>query len=640
MLSFGGMSSVAKASDLDTYLADYQLRAIALSPDGEKLAMIHRLSDNPKRVPAVFGLSVLDVDNGFQPILSMREEDNRQIADVRWYDSERLLLTTATLSRSAGVQSAYTRIVAIDADGRNAVNLLGENDETQDEFDLSNVVSVVPGDADHLLMYVRSSTPYIYRVNVRTGAGEKLIRGNKRTVWWGVSARGDVRLRMDYLPSRRQLSVYRYDLSKKEWLRISRFRLHETRENALQTAGLLHDDEILLLDRKEDDDFIALYRYDPGENALGERVFGVDGYDLFSATYDQFTGHLVGVSFIDDRQRFVYFDSAIQAIQETLEQRFSNGVVQIGSVSFDRNRVLFYTSSPWNPGTFYLYDRREDRITSIAAFNPALAKDPRTTVEVIRYVASDGAELVGYLTFGNGVEPRESPLVVYPHGGPHWRDWLRFDVFAQYWASKGYLVFQPNFRGSIGYGRKFLESGYGEYGGRMIDDIAAGVRSLIKAGYADAERVCAAGISYGGYAALMLAAKTELLTCAVSINGPTDIAQQVKFDRRGFRGEEKKLFREMQIEVIGDFEANRELLKSISPIAQASTISSPVLLIHAEDDAVVDFAHSKRMNRELRRAGLESRLVEIEEGGHGLASRDALRAALEQSAEFLGRYLQ
>jgi len=98
--------------------------------------------------------------------------------------------------------------------------------------------------------------------------------------------------------------------------------------------------------------------------------------------------------------------------------------------------------------------------------------------------------------------------------------------------------------------------------------------------------------------------------------------------------------REMQIEVFGDFEANRELLKSISPIAQASTISSPVLLIHAEDDAVVDFAHSKRMNRELRRAGLESRLVEIEEGGHGLASRDALRAALEQSAEFLGRYLQ
>ena len=639
-MALGAISSDALASDLDVYLADYQLRAIALSPDGQKLAMIHRLANRTQRTPATYGLSVLDLENGFKPILSMREEDNRQMADVRWYDSERLLITTATLKQWTGVQSAYTRVVAIDADGRNAVNLLGDNVETQDEFDLSTIVSVVPSDADHLLMYVRSSTPYIYRVNVRTGAGEKLIRGNRKTVWWGVSAQGDVRLRIDYLPSRRQLSVYRYDPGKDKWLRISRFRLYEARENALQTAGLLRDDDILLLDRKENDDFIALYRYDFSKNALGDRVFGVDGYDLFSATYDQFTGQVVGVSYIDDRERFVYFDSEIQAIQETLEQRFSNGAVQIGSVSFDRNRTLFFTSAPWNPGTFYLYDRPEDRITSIAAFNPDLAKEPRTTVEAVRYTAADGTELVGYLTFRSGVVPRDLPLVVYPHGGPHWRDWLQFDVFAQYWASEGYLVFQPNFRGSTGYGRKLLESGYGEYGGLMIDDIADGVRSLIKAGYADAERICAAGTSYGGYAALMLNAKTALLKCAVSINGPTDFEKQVKFDIRGFRGEEKKLVREMQIELFGDFENNRELLKSMSPITQASKITAPVLLIHADDDPIVDFAHSKRMARELRRAGHDSRLVELEDGGHGLASRDALRTALEESAEFLELFLQ
>jgi dipeptidyl aminopeptidase/acylaminoacyl peptidase len=423
-------------------------------------------------------------------------------------------------------------------------------------------------------------------------------------------------------------------------LRISRFRLHEARQNALQTAGLLRDDDILLLDRKENDDFIALYRYDFNENALGDRVFAVDGYDLFSATYDQFTGQVVGVSYIDDRERFVYFNSEIQAIQATLEQRFSNGVVQIGSVSSDRSRTLFFTSSPWDPGTFYLYDKPEDRITSIAAFNPELAKAPRTTVEAIRYTAADGTELVGYLTFPNGVVPRDLPLVVYPHGGPHWRDWLHFDVFAQYWASEGYLVFRPNFRGSSGYGKKFLESGYGEYGGLMIDDIADGVRSLVKAGYVDASRICAAGTSYGGYAALMLNAKTELLKCAVSINAPTDFEKQVKSDTRGFRGEEKKLVREMQIEVFGDFENNRELLKSMSPITQAAKITGPVLLIHAEDDPIVDFAHSKRMDRELRRAGHKSKLVELKDGGHGLASRDALRTALEESAEFLELYLQ
>jgi dipeptidyl aminopeptidase/acylaminoacyl peptidase len=250
----------------------------------------------------------------------------------------------------------------------------------------------------------------------------------------------------------------------------------------------------------------------------------------------------------------------------------------------------------------------------------------------VRFKAADGLELTGYLTLPRGRDPKKLPLVVFPHGGPAARDEPGFDWWAQAMASRGYAVLQVNFRGSDGYGWKFLSAGFGEWGRKMQTDLSDGVRYLAGQGTIDPKRVCIVGASYGGYAALAGAAlDTGVYRCAVSYGGISDMRRFNSWvgTNDGFASQ-RYFLRFLGAESIKD-----PSLLQVSPASHIDKVTIPVLLIHGKDDTVVPLEQSRIMADALKAAGKPVEFVTLDSTDHWLTNGDTRLAMLKATVAFL-----
>jgi dipeptidyl aminopeptidase/acylaminoacyl peptidase len=227
-----------------------------------------------------------------------------------------------------------------------------------------------------------------------------------------------------------------------------------------------------------------------------------------------------------------------------------------------------------------------------------------------------------------------SPLIVIPHGGPEAYDAVGFDWLAQYFASRGYLVLQPNFRGSYGFGRAHREAGHGEWGGKMQDDITDGVNLLIKKQWADPNRVCIIGGSYGGYAALAGGAFTpDLYKCVAAIAPVTDLNWMLTLEKRQSGGDSAVY--EYWKKLIGDKSKDKAKIEAISPSNAAANFKAPVLLIHGFDDTVVPIGQSIRMENELKKAGKQVTFIKQKSGDHWLSTSETRLQTLRELDRFV-----
>ncbi len=228
-----------------------------------------------------------------------------------------------------------------------------------------------------------------------------------------------------------------------------------------------------------------------------------------------------------------------------------------------------------------------------------------------------------------------APLIVLPHGGPEARDNLEFDWWAAAYASQGYLVYQPNFRGSSGYGNRFLKAGWGEWGRKMQDDITGGVGKLVADGVVDPSRVCIVGASYGGYAALAGATLTpDLYKCAISVNGVSDLVRML-----GAEAASNDFSVEYWERRIGSRYRDRAEIDAVSPSLLAKNVRAPILLIHGQDDTVVPYWQSKLMNDALEQSGKPVKFVTLDGEDHWLSSAKTRMRMLEETSKFLKKHL-
>jgi dipeptidyl aminopeptidase/acylaminoacyl peptidase len=345
-------------------------------------------------------------------------------------------------------------------------------------------------------------------------------------------------------------------------------------------------------------------------------------------------GELDGVAYEDDRPRIHWMDPDYQRLQATLDRALPGKTNLIVNSSNDNQRVLFWSGGADDPGTYYVYDRPARRIQPFMSPYENLVDRRFAPVRPISFRARDGSELHGYLTLPQGRAPRGLPLVLMPHGGPFARDSWNFDPRVQFLASRGYAVLQVNFRGSTGYGRTFVERGFGQWGSGMIDDLEDGVDWLAGEGTVDAGRVCIVGASYGGYAALWAPIrKPERYRCAVSFAGISDVSAMLRYDRRRFRA--SRYAREWNRRVRGEEERD---LRSISPLRQAERIRVPLLVAHGEKDTNVPPSQSRDLVRALarRNAGVES--VFYPEAEHGFTRPEDSADFLRRLEAFLARH--
>jgi dipeptidyl aminopeptidase/acylaminoacyl peptidase len=335
--------------------------------------------------------------------------------------------------------------------------------------------------------------------------------------------------------------------------------------------------------------------------------------------FDPTTRRLLGVWLGGDVSRQQFFDPVLKARQAAL-QKALGGNVKIQSWSADFKRLILFSEGDGDAGTYWLVDGAS--VKPIAYPYPDIPDADVGSVRAVVYKAQDGLEIHGLLTLPPGRDPKTLPLVVMPHGGPEGQDTVGFDWLAQAFAGHGYAVFQPNFRGSDGYGLAFRDAGFGQWGRKMQTDISDGVAELVRQGVVDPKRACIFGASYGGYAALAgVTLQQGLYRCAVSYAGIGDMSTlfDTQAQDEGVSAGSRYLQKFIGVQLMGD-----AILHQISPVAFVDRVEAPVLLIHGEDDTVVPISQSVEMERKLRSAGKPVEFLRIKGEDHWL-SQDATR---------------
>jgi dipeptidyl aminopeptidase/acylaminoacyl peptidase len=259
-------------------------------------------------------------------------------------------------------------------------------------------------------------------------------------------------------------------------------------------------------------------------------------------------------------------------------------------------------------------------------------------MEALRVTTRDGAEITAYLSRPIAAPKGPLPMVVLPHGGPELRDQLDWDLFAQTYAARGWLVLRPNFRGSGGYGKAFADKGRRRWGDLMQEDVEDCVAHVVGKGWADPARLAICGGSYGGYAALMgTVRKPDLYKVVVSIAGVSDLLEELATTRKE-DGADSAVYA-YWLATIGDPKADEAMLVAASPARRAAEIKAPVLLLHGTRDGIVDPKQSKIMAKALKAAGKTYEHVEVKGAGHRGWSIDDWKTMLNTSADFIAKHI-
>ena len=334
-----------------------------------------------------------------------------------------------------------------------------------------------------------------------------------------------------------------------------------------------------------------------------------------------------------DTGKPVMFDPAQQGVLDKVYRAFRNSDVSIEGWSPDFNHILLRTSGNRDSGTWFKVDMTKMQADPIGNIRPRIGPDQVGPISTVAYKARDGLDLDGILTLPPGREARNLPVIMFPHGGPRSHDEAEFDWWAQAFASRGFAVFQPNFRGSTNRDDAFRRAGYGQWGRKMQTDISDGLAELVRQGIVDPKRACIMGASYGGYATLAgVTLQQGIYRCAVAVAPVADL-HDFYWEALQDSGYDKALKRSWQ-ESLGD----TSTLDEVSPRRFADRADAPILLIHGADDTVVPIKQSEAMASALKRADRPYEFVVLKNEDHWLSHAETRQQMLEEAMRFVQKY--
>jgi len=583
-----------------------------LSPDGHRIA-----------ARALLGKKTLLVIINADDPNSTRVEiptGNYNLADVHWAGSRKVLLTLSSTGFVYGMRVPIFRLVSLDLETRQSLNV----DQKSQGILAGDVLYTDPSGAWALVASQDDvqTSPSVKRVDLTTGLATVQERAQHEIWDWYVDAQGVVRGGVAY-DNKHWTLWYRDEPNQP--LRAMHGRFDEG-DSSVDRFVIGQKDGTGEIITNEKTGRFAAYRYDFKTGNIGQTVYENPKVDISEIMLEPDTGKIRGVRYEDDRWRTHWVDPTFADLQAKLDRALPGADNQVVSLSTDGNRALILSGSASDPPTYFLLDRKAAHMHPVIEVYDRIDPKVLTPVEAVSYAARDGLTIPAYLTLPRGKEAKGLPLVLLPHGGPFARDDWGYDPIVQFLANRGYAVLQPEFRGSTGYGKSFVESGYGEWGHKMQDDLDDGVDWLVKSGKVDPKRVCIMGGSYGGYAALWGAIRNpDRYRCAISYAGVSDLAAQLRDNRKSFSA--TRYFKRWRTKVAGEGKVD---LSTVSPITFADRMKVPVLIAHGEEDVTVSPVQSHAMVAALTRAHAKVSPVFYRDGGHDWGDSGIL-------ADFLGR---
>ena len=371
-----------------------------------------------------------------------------------------------------------------------------------------------------------------------------------------------------------------------------------------------------------------------------ESIARTPGFDFEGALIFAKGSRLVGIRLVTDAETTVWLEPGMKRIQAAVDQKLPGHVNRISCTDCRPESVFLVNSySDQDPGSFWIYRPAAEEWHLIGQRRPEVEPSKMARLDLHRIKARDGSELPVWITVPPGAPPK-SPAVVLVHGGPQARGvYWGWNPEAQFLASRGYIVIEPEFRGSAGYGRTHLESGWKHWGDTMQDDNADALAWAVSQGMVDPTRVCIAGASYGGYATLMsLIRYPDTYRCGVAWVAVTDPSLMFNEDWASDSDQEVRGF--MLPQMIGDPVKDAEMIGRATPAKRAGEIKVPVLLAFGGDDHRVPLEHGFRMRAALTAAGHPPEWVVYEGEGHGWRTVEHQLDFYRRMDRFLGAQLK
>lgn len=513
--------------DLAPYLKQDVYREIKISPTGEYYAATVPLEDRT--------ILVVIRRSDKQPTARISGVKGSDIADFHWINDERVLVSSAERLTALEEPVATGELHAINADGTAGRTLMAHYDREVNkqtikfgDFFAGFLVDDLPEDDRNVLISVHafSSDPKtsIERMDAYTGRRITVATAPVRRASFTADNTGEVRFARGQGNDNVSKLYYR-DARGSAWRLIN----DEAESHRVEMPlGFSADNTVAYLQVEQPSGPDAIVAMDI---ASGQRtpILRDDKVDPYRILYDSRGMVPVGASFMKDRLVNRFFDETSHRakLQRMMEKAIPDHDIRFMSSTRDGLHMLM-ASNDRNPGDFLLFDEKTRQANLVFSHAGWLEPSRMAQVRAAEFKARDGLTLHGYLTLPAGSDGKNLPAVVLPHGGPFGVfDTWGFDRDTQILAAAGYAVLQVNFRGSGNYGRAFLQAGAREFGGTMQDDVTDATRWLVSQGIADGRRVCIYGASYGGYAALMGAAREpDLYRCAVGYVGIYDLVEK------------------------------------------------------------------------------------------------------------------
>lgn len=573
-----------------------------LSPDATKMAAyltrggetyLYLMDFNPSESPTL------------TPTRSMSKSDDIFFQSYMWANEDVLVAKIRMSVKWYANLLNVTRILLVPADAKIKSDYISvDRNDWGRPKQHSKFIHRLPEDPEHILVSVDEDfdalflAPEVDIVNVYTGKKRRVQRNVRRIFEWISDSQGNLRVGVAYRDVEKdtdQVVYYREPGGNLSPLLKNNYFDSEKLDPVRFEKG---NDDILLMRKENEDD---------------------SGWNTELVRFDTKLKKIVGV----------YENKRRQSILKQVEEEMPEFDVEIVSTSYNENRYVFKFSSDTHPSIYLYYDVTTGVNERLPSPYPQLEGQTFSKMQHVSYEARDGLTIPAFLTVPHDKKPEKLPTIIYPHGGPWSHDEWGFDTRVQFFADRGYAVFQPQFRGSTGYGIAHEQAGYQQWGLAIQDDITDGVKWLIDEGIADPEKICIVGASFGGYAAALgLATTPELYRCGISIAGVLDFKQYIK-DLSGyyFSGINKTLTNE------------KKDSKLVSPYHLVDRINAPLLLIHGTRDTVVPFDHSKKMAKALKKRKKEYKFVELKGAEHWTTSDKHELTKLKAIEKFLAEHL-
>lgn len=471
--------------------------------------------------------------------------------------------------------------------------------------------------------------PDVRRVNIDSGRSKITKESVFGVTDWVTDASGEARVGVGYRNNGNDAFATIQDPVTGDWEKADHYPGIDP--ETMYFIAVTDEGRNLIVSAYRGQDTRGLHRYDLVEKAWRETLYQNEEYDVSNVIFSKDGNEIVGASFTGETTERVLFDEFNSTYEEALAT-FDGLNVQFVDQSENSDKLLVRLNGPSEPGGLYLFERG-GAVSSILSNLRGLSKQDMGEVASVRYQSRDGETIPAFVTLPpailDGSMLKGVPAIVLPHGGPYSRDSKRFDWLAQFFATRGYIVLQMNFRGSAGYGKSFAEAGRNSWV-VMQEDVEDGMWWLLEKGYADPDKSCIAGWSYGGYAALMGAIKTpELYKCTIAIAALSDIPEAIRDSKKYNNGAARA------IRTFGALMDDRSLMRANNPVNHADRIQIPVFLAHGEVDEAVHFDQYEKMKRRLENAGVDGTYMSFEDEDHYMSNQANRQAMLKGIEAFL-----